>query len=128
MRRTREKTCVSIFIVAIFTHIYMFTNKFLNNDGIMFDRGVYFVPEFTVDGYTRCDLAHSEKTDDGDKFYIGGKLVEYDEYVRYIGAKDNWKIAKKFGSTVEEIARVNGIELVDKLNVEQQLFIPRYNG
>ena len=39
-----------------------------------------------------------------------------------------WKIAKRFGSTVEEIARVNGIELVDKLNVGQQLFIPRYNG
>ena len=39
-----------------------------------------------------------------------------------------WKIAKKFGSTVEEIARVNGIENVDKLNVGQQLFIPRYNG
>ena len=39
-----------------------------------------------------------------------------------------WKIAKKFGSTVEEIARVNGIENVDKLNVAQQLFIPRYNG
>lgn len=39
-----------------------------------------------------------------------------------------WKIAKRFGSTVEEIARVNGIELIDKLNVAQQLFIPRYNG
>lgn len=39
-----------------------------------------------------------------------------------------WKIAKGFGSTVEEIARVNGIEMVDKLNVAQQLFIPRYNG
>ena len=39
-----------------------------------------------------------------------------------------WKIAKRFGSTVEEIARVNGIELVDKLNVAQKLFIPRYNG
>lgn len=39
-----------------------------------------------------------------------------------------WKIAKKFGSTVEEIARVNGIEEVNKLNVAQQLFIPRYNG
>lgn len=39
-----------------------------------------------------------------------------------------WKIAKRFGSTVEEIARVNGIELVDKLNVAQQLFIPRYHG
>ena len=39
-----------------------------------------------------------------------------------------WKIAKKFGSTIEEIARVNGIEMIDKLNVAQQLFIPRYNG
>lgn len=39
-----------------------------------------------------------------------------------------WKIAKRFGSTIEEIARVNGIELVDKLNVGQQLFIPRYHG
>lgn len=84
------------------------SDKFLNNDGIMFDRGVYFVPEFTVDGYTRCDLAHSEKTDDGDKFYIGGKLVEYDEYVRYIGAKDNWKIAKKFygASELDYFAKV----------------------
>lgn len=39
-----------------------------------------------------------------------------------------WKIAKRFGSTVEEIARVNGIEHVDKLSIGQQLFIPRYNG
>ena len=39
-----------------------------------------------------------------------------------------WKIAKKFGSTVEEISRINGIENVDKLNIGQQLFIPRYNG
>ena len=39
-----------------------------------------------------------------------------------------WKIAKNFGSTVEEIARINGIENPDKLNVAQQLFIPRYNG
>ena len=39
-----------------------------------------------------------------------------------------WKIAKRFGSTVEEIARINGIENEDKLNIAQQLFIPRYNG
>lgn len=39
-----------------------------------------------------------------------------------------WKIAKRFGSTIEKIARVNGIEMVDKLSVGQQLFIPRYNG
>ena len=39
-----------------------------------------------------------------------------------------WKIAKKFGSTVEEIARINGIEIIDKINVGEQLFIPRYNA
>ena len=39
-----------------------------------------------------------------------------------------WKIAKKFRSTVDNIAKVNGIEDVDKIEVGQQLFIPRYNG
>ncbi len=49
--------------------------------------------------------------------------------VYYVKSGDTlWKIAKKFGSTVEEIARINGIENENKLNVAQQLFIPRYNG
>lgn len=39
-----------------------------------------------------------------------------------------WKIAKRFGSTVEEIARINGIEDENKLSIAQQLFIPRFNG
>ena len=39
-----------------------------------------------------------------------------------------WKIAKKFGSTMDEIIRINGIENENKLNVGRQLFIPRYNG
>lgn len=38
-----------------------------------------------------------------------------------------WKIAKKFGSTIEDIARVNGIQDVDTLTVGKQLFIPRYH-
>lgn len=37
-----------------------------------------------------------------------------------------WKIAKKFRSTVEDIARVNNIEDVNKIYPGQQLFIPRY--
>lgn len=37
-----------------------------------------------------------------------------------------WKIAKQFGSTVEDIARVNGIENPDVLPVGRQLFIPRF--
>ena len=49
--------------------------------------------------------------------------------IYYAKAGDTiWKIAKKFGSTTDEIIRVNGIENENKLNIGQQLFIPRYNG
>ncbi len=37
-----------------------------------------------------------------------------------------WKIAKKYKSTKEDIARVNNIEDVNKIYVGQQLFIPKY--
>lgn len=37
-----------------------------------------------------------------------------------------WKIAKSFKSTVEDIAKINDIDNVDKLNVGQQLYIPKY--
>ncbi len=36
-----------------------------------------------------------------------------------------WKIAKKFRSTVDDIARINNIENPDKINVGMQLFIPK---
>lgn len=56
-------------------------------------------------------------------------ITTYSMIVYFVKSGDTlWKIAKKFGSTVEEIARVNGIEMVDKLNVGQQLFIPRSHG
>lgn len=37
-----------------------------------------------------------------------------------------WKIAKKFRSTIEEIAQINNIENVDKISVGEQLYIPKY--
>jgi len=36
-----------------------------------------------------------------------------------------WKIAKMFKSTVEDIAKVNEIEDINKINVGQQLYIPK---
>ena len=49
--------------------------------------------------------------------------------IYYVKKEDTlWKIAKKFGSTVDEIVRINGIEDADKINIRDQLFIPRYNG
>lgn len=38
-----------------------------------------------------------------------------------------WEIAKKFRSTVEDIAEVNGIEDANKIKIGQQLFIPKYS-
>ena len=53
----------------------------------------------------------------------------YSLIIYYVKPGDTlWKIAKRFRSTVEEIARINGIENVNQLNVGEQLFIPRYNG
>ena len=37
-----------------------------------------------------------------------------------------WKIAKKFRSTIEDIARVNNIEDIDKIYPGQQLYIPKF--
>ena len=37
-----------------------------------------------------------------------------------------WKIAKRFQSTIEDIARVNNLEDPNKLSIGQQLFIPRF--
>ena len=37
-----------------------------------------------------------------------------------------WKIAKKFKSTIDDIARVNGIEDINKIFVGEQLYIPKY--
>ena len=53
----------------------------------------------------------------------------YSLIIYYVKSGDTlWNIAKRFRSTVDEIARINGIEDVDRLNVGEQLFIPRYNG
>ena len=37
-----------------------------------------------------------------------------------------WAIAKRFRSTVQDIARVNNIEDANKIYPGQQLFIPKY--
>lgn len=53
---------------------------------------------------------------------------DYDSLIIYIVQNGDslWKIAKKFRSTVDDIARVNGIENRDKLNVGQKLYIPKF--
>lgn len=51
----------------------------------------------------------------------------YSMIIYFVKSGDTlWKIAKKFRSTVEDIARVNGIDDENKIYVGQQLYIPKY--
>ena len=51
----------------------------------------------------------------------------YSMVIYFVRPNDTlWKIAKKFKSTIEDIARVNGIEDVNRLNIGQQLYIPKF--
>lgn len=49
--------------------------------------------------------------------------------VLYIVKKGDtlWNIAKKYGSTVEDIAKINEIEDENRIDIGQKLFIPRYS-
>lgn len=52
---------------------------------------------------------------------------QYSMVIYFVKPKDTlWEIAKKFDSTIEEIAKVNDIEDVNKIMPGMQLFIPRY--
>ncbi len=52
---------------------------------------------------------------------------QYSMVIYFVKPKDTlWEIAKKFDSTVDEIAHVNEIENVDNIMPGMQLFIPRY--
>ena len=55
------------------------------------------------------------------------EIEDYSVIIYVVKAGDSlWKIAKRFGSTVDDIVRVNGIERPDKLNVGEKIYIPRY--
>lgn len=51
----------------------------------------------------------------------------YSMVIYFVKPEDTlWKIAKRFGSTISDIARVNKIEDENKIYPGQQLFIPKY--
>lgn len=59
---------------------------------------------------------------------IGEREKEDYSILMYIVKKGDslWKIAKEFGSSVEDIARTNGIEDENKIMPGQKIFIPNY--
>ena len=59
------------------------------------------------------------------------KIPKYEEtYQKIIICEDDtlWNIAKKYRSTIEQIARMNGIENKDKIYPGQKIYIPKFNS
>ena len=54
-------------------------------------------------------------------------MEDYSVVIYMVKSGDTlWKIAKRFGSTVDDIARVNGMERPDRLNIGEKIYIPKY--
>ena len=55
------------------------------------------------------------------------QMQEYSIIIYIVKSGDTlWKIAKRFGSTIEDIVRVNNIENENEIMIGQKLFIPRF--
>lgn len=58
----------------------------------------------------------------------GEREAEDYSLILYVVKKGDtlWQIAKRYGSTVDDIVRTNGIEDANQISIGQKLFIPRY--
>lgn len=55
------------------------------------------------------------------------EMEDYSVIIYVVRTGDTlWKIAKRFGSTVDDIVRVNGIERPDKIAPGEKIYIPKY--
>ena len=92
-----------------------------------------------IDKYYLGDVDEEKLKEGAIKGYIEGLGDKYSEYISKEDMEDYsvviyvvksgdtlWKIAKRFGSTVDDIARVNGMERPDKLNIGEKIYIPKY--
>lgn len=93
--------------------------------------------EFAKDGTdvaTKVDLEISTSSYNLEAINVIDKIEELEEgaecpysmVIYFVKPGDTlWKIAKKYRSTIGDIARINDIENPDKINVGMQLFIPK---
>ena len=107
----------------------IFTNmeiEVLNKDFIVQDGGIITCNidlEITLNSYK------TSKLNVIDEIQTNGERQKEDySIIMYIVKKGDslWKIAKDYGSTVEDIIRTNGIENENIINPGQKLFIPHY--
>lgn len=98
----------------------------INKDFIIQDSGVV---KTNIDLLMNSDSYITTNMNIINEIQSNGEREEEDySILMYITKKDDtlWKIAKRFGSTIDDIVRTNGIEDKDKIYPGQKLFIPQY--
>lgn len=101
--------------------------EIINQDFIVQDGGTV---TSNIDMAMNADFYQNTNINIIDEIQTNGER-EAEDYsiLMYIVKKDDtlWKIAKHYGSTVEDIARTNGIEDENKIFPGQKIFIPHYS-
>lgn len=103
------------------------TIEVANQDFIVQDGGTV---SSNIDMIMNTDSYRNTNMNIMDEIQTNGEREEQDySILMYIVKKDDtlWKIAKRFGSTIEDIVRTNGIEDENKIVPGQKLFIPHYS-
>lgn len=102
------------------TNIEVNSQEFLNQAGVI---SVNLDLNFETNAYRSAaipvinDITAQDEED----------MQDYSVIIYVVKSGDTlWKIAKRFGSTVDDIVRVNGIERPDRINVGEKIYIPRY--
>lgn len=97
-----------------------------NQDFIIQDGGVI---SSNIDLIMNSDMYRNTNLNIMDEIQTNGER-EAEDYslILYIVKKGDtlWEIAKKYGSTIDDIVRTNGIEDENRISTGQKLFIPRY--
>lgn len=102
------------------TRIEINSQEFLNQSGVV---STNLDMNFETNSYRAVSIPvinniSAEEEDD---------MEDYSVIIYVVKAGDTlWKIAKRFGSTVDDIVRVNGIERPDRINVGEKIYIPKY--
>lgn len=94
---------------------------FIVQDGGMINSNIDLVMNNDMYRSTNMNIMNEIQTN-------GEREAEDYSLILYIVKKGDtlWRIAKRYGSTVDDIVRTNGIEDADRINIGQKLFIPRY--
>ena len=109
------------------------TNKNIENTIKIVNQNFIVLPDGSID--TTVDLEFNVNMSDNISINIIDKIeiVEsrdekiYSMIIYFTRPGDTlWKIAKRFRTTIDDIARINNIQDVNKIDVGMQLFIPRY--